>query len=211
MEGIHLSQKGQLQARSLGKRLGALPVKALNSSPLERCEETIQPWLRRSERAGINSKLTLKLDEDLLEADYGLWSGRKLRHLAKEPLWKKVQTRPSQVIFPRGESMLAMQKRAMRGVENALKVRGRGNIILVSHGDLIKSIVAHALSMHLDDFQRIVIDPASISIIDFSHSSPRILLLNDSRSRLEPSTFAQRGKIALVGGGSGPSSRKRVK
>jgi len=203
IEGIHLSDRGKIQARNLSKRLGGISVKALRSSPLERCEETITPWLNRNIRDGINPRLKLRYDEGLVEADYGTWSGRSLRSLSKEPLWKKVQSNPSKVIFPGGEALLSMQKRAVKSVEDALDVPGKGNIILLSHGDVIKSIVAASLSMDLDSFQRIVIDPASISILDFSSETPRVLSLNDSRSVLDPSSLGKRGKGPLVGGGAG--------
>jgi probable phosphomutase (TIGR03848 family) len=208
IEGIHLSDLGKIQARSLSKRLGTTPIKALRSSPLERCEETITPWLQRNARQGTNSKVKLVFDEGLLEADYGSWSGRTLKSLRKEPLWQKVQSRPSTVTFPGGETMKAMQRRAMKSVENALTTRGKGNIILVSHGDVIKSIVAASLSLDLDHFQRLIIDPASISIVDYSSTTPRLLMVNDSRSILESRTVGARSKGPLVGGGSGPQSRK---
>ncbi len=211
ISGVHLSDKGKEQARSLGKRLGNLPVKALRSSPLERCLESITPWLKSANQSEINSKLKLTVDEDLIEADYGIWSGKKLRTLSKERLWKEVQKKPSRVTFPEGESMLGMQTRALRAIENSLKIKGDGNVVLVSHGDVIKSILAHSLAMDLDNFQRIVIDPASVSVLDFSHTTPRILLLNDSRSKLEGGTLVGRAKMALVGGGSGTSTKGRVK
>ena len=209
--GVHLSPRGRVQSRSLAKRLGDLPVKALRSSPLERCEETIAPWLRRLEKRDTNPRLRLEFDEDLIEVDYGIWSGRKLRSLSREPLWRNVQARPSKVIFPEGEAMARMQRRGIQAVESALQIRGKGNIVLISHGDLIKSIIANALSMHLDDFQRIIVDPASVSVIDFSHATPRVLLLNDSRSRLDDGSFASRGKMALIGGGPGSASRRRAR
>ncbi len=104
--------------------------------------------------------------------------------------------------------MIAMQKRAMRSVESALTSRGKGNIILVSHGDVIKSIIASSLSMDLDHFQRIVVDPASISILDYSSTTPRLILMNDSRSVIDLFTVGHRTRGALIGGGAGPKSRK---
>lgn len=208
IEGVHLSELGKIQSRSLSKRLGSSTIKTVRSSPLERCAETIAPWMKRRTKEGFNPGLNLIFDEGLIEADYGTWSGRALKSLSKEPLWKKVQSRPSAVTFPGGESMLAMQKRAMRSVESALATRGKGNIVLVSHGDVIKSVIAASLSMDLDHFQRIVVDPASISILDYSSSTPRLLLMNDSRSVIESSTLSSRAKGALIGGGAGPRTRK---
>jgi len=200
-EGVFLSPAGKRQAQGLAKRLGDIPIKSLRSSPLERCEQTISPWLKLI--SGSNPKLAVQLDHDLTEVDYGKWTGRKLRALSKEVLWKMVQEEPSQVTFPEGESLPAMQERAMRAVHRGLEKRGKGHVILVSHGDVLKSIIASALNMHLDEFQRIVVDPASISILDYSSSKPRLILMNDTRSRLNPEMFLHRSKRLLVGGGAG--------
>lgn len=200
-EGVTLSPAGKKQAQELAKRLGEIPIKSLRSSPLERCEQTISPWLKKI--APSHPKLAVQFDEDLSEVDYGTWTGRKLRSLSKETLWRSVQEEPSKVVFPEGESISAMQERAMRAVKRGLEKKGKGHVVLVSHGDVLKSIIASALNMHLDEFQRIVIDPASISILDFSSTKPRLILMNDSRSRLDPQLFFGGRKRLLVGGGSG--------
>lgn len=206
--GVLLSPSGRKQANELARRLGLIPVKSLRSSPLERCGQTISPWLKKMRQS--DSSVKVEIDTDLSEVDYGEWTGRKLRALSREALWKQVQEVPSQVTFPEGESLAAMQERAMRAVERGLSKRGKGHVILVSHGDVLKSIIAASLNMHLDEFQRIVVDPASISILDYSSSKPRLILMNDSRSRLNPEMFAERGKRLLVGGGAGhPAERKK--
>lgn len=207
MQGIHLSSVGKKQAQELAKRLGDIPIKTLRSSPLERCEETIAPWLKKN--MGVNPRLAFQLDPDLSEVDYGHWTGRKLRALSKEPLWRTVQDAPSRVTFPEGESIIAMQERAMSALHRSLERRGKGHVILVSHGDVLKSIIASALNMHLDEFQRIVIDPASISILDYSFSKPRLILMNDSRSRLNSQLFLNHSKRLLVGGGAGLATKGR--
>lgn len=204
-EGIHLSPAGKKQARELARRLGDIPIKSLRSSPLERCEETIAPWLKKA--IAKNPKLALQMDSDLSEVDYGHWTGRKLRALSKEPLWETVQEQPSKVTFPEGESLSAVQDRAMTALYKGLDKRGRGHVILVSHGDVLKSIIASALNMHLDEFQRIVVDPASISILDYSSSKPRLVLMNDSRANLNPELFLAQPKRLLVGGGAGHTSK----
>ncbi len=210
----HLSPRGKKQANNLVKRLGPIEIKALRSSPLIRCEETISPWLKYREKTEDVKSLKLRFDDDLAEVDYGLWSGRKIKSLVKEPLWKVIQNSPSKVTFPKGENMADMQKRAMSAVERSLKVRGKSNVVLVSHGDVLKSIIASALNMPFDDFQRIVVDPASISILDYSSSQPRVLLLNDSHSPLRIEDPRKRGSQPLIGGGAGgqsPSHHRNVK
>ena len=200
-EGVHLSPLGIKQSKNLAKRIGDVHVKTVRVSPMVRCSETITPWITKS-----GSKLMI--DEDINEMDYGLWTGKKLRTLSKDPLWKLVQEKPSKVTFPEGESMRAMQKRAMKCVHEAALQSGKGPALLVSHGDVIKSIIASSLGLHLDEFQRIVIDPASISIIDISSKSSRLLLMNDSTVSVSEILASKSHKRIMVGGGSGNTTNK---
>lgn len=202
--GVHLSDTGRKEAQNLATRLGLISVKTLRSSPLERCAETIAPWLKK-----YGAATNLEIDHDLIEMDYGTWSGRKLRSLAKEPLWRTVQAQPSRVVFPEGESIAAMQGRVMSAVFRALDAPGKGHVLLLSHGDVLKAIISSSLGMHLDEFQRFVLDPASISILDFSYGKPRLLLMNDSRSRVTDVLTSDHSKRLLVGGGSGIAARKK--
>jgi probable phosphoglycerate mutase len=202
ISGVHLSPTGKKQAQELSLRLGAIKVSQLRISPLERCNETISPWW---ENFGVKNNPGVELceDRDLIEVDYGKWSGKKLALLSKNKLWKTVQNNPSGMYFPSGEGLAQMQERAMRAVHGAIDSKRKGATVFVSHGDVIKSIVASALGMHLDGFQRIVIDPASVSVIDFSGSNPRVILLNDSRAELESFINAPYRKRNLLGGGAG--------
>jgi probable phosphoglycerate mutase len=176
ISGVHLSSTGLKQAQELSLRLGALKVSQLRISPLERCVETISPWWESVGRKN-NPGVEIFKDDALIEVDYGKWSGKKLSLLSKNKLWKTVQNNPSGMYFPSGEGLAQMQERAMRAVYGAIESKRKGATVLVSHGDVIKSIVASALGLHLDGFQRIVIDPASVSVIDFSGDNPRIMLL----------------------------------
>jgi probable phosphoglycerate mutase len=150
-----------------------------------------------------NPRFEPTIDQELTEVDYGSWSGKKLAVLSKNKLWKTVQESPSRMYFPKGEGIAQMQSRAMKSVHDAVSSKAKGSSVLVSHGDVIKSIVASALGMHLDEFQRIVIDPASISILDYSTTKPRVLLLNDSRSVITELLVAPKRSKNLLGGGSG--------
>jgi probable phosphoglycerate mutase len=199
LPGIHLSDKGKEQSALLARRLGQFPIKQLRTSPMVRCLETIEPWL--SENKGkIKAPI---VDENLSEVDYGKWSGKKLAVLSTNKLWKVVQESPSAMYFPEGEGLAHMQQRAMASVHESLDTKGKGAVVLVSHGDVIKAIIASALGMHLDDFQRIVIDPASISILEFHNKKARILLLNDVRSTVTDSLRAPKRNQNLLGGGAG--------
>ena len=202
---IALSEKGRTQAQELAIRLGELKVKELRVSPLQRCIETIDPWV------STKSRIRRIEDHGITEVDYGKWSGRTLRSLSREKLWKIVQENPSRVFFPDGEGMANMQARAIESMHLALSSTGTGAVVMVSHGDVIKALVAANLGMRLDDFQRIIIDPASVTLFDFSSKTPRLLLLNDSHSNIGDLGITSTKKRLLVGGGSGPSSKKKSK
>jgi len=202
LPNIHLSEKGLQQSQDLAIRLGDFPVSNLRISPMERCFETIAPWIN-STVLPRNRNFKPIIDEEITEVDYGSWSGKKLSILSKNKMWKTVQDSPSRMYFPKGEGIAHMQARAMKAVHKAVAQKSKGAAVIVSHGDVIKSIVASSLGMHLDEFQRIIIDPASISILDFSTNKPRILLLNDSRSKVTELLIAPKRSKNLLGGGSG--------
>jgi len=202
LPNVHLTEKGLEQAEHLAVRLGNFPVASLRVSPMERCFETISPWIN-SIVLPNNPKFTPIIDQELTEVDYGSWSGKKLAVLSKHKLWRTVQESPSRMYFPKGEGIAQMQSRAMKSVHEAVESKSKGAAVIVSHGDVIKSIVASALGIHLDEFQRIVIDPASVSILDYSTTKPRMLLLNDSRSVVTDLLVAPKRSRNLLGGGSG--------
>jgi len=199
---IHLSAKGIKQSEQLSTRLGQFPVTQLRISPMERCFETISPWLN-GQLLLANPKLEPIIDPMLNEVDYGLWSGKKLISLARKKEWKTVQDSPSRMYFPDGEGIAQMQSRAMTSVHQVASLPDPKVAVFVSHGDVIKSIVASALGMHLDEFQRIVIDPSSISIIEYSGIKPRILLVNDSRAVVTDLLLSPKRSKNLLGGGAG--------
>ncbi|WP_043470185.1 histidine phosphatase family protein [Arthrobacter sp. Rue61a] len=201
--GVSLDQTGRDQAALTGDRLAAVPVVAVVSSPLERCRQTASIILDR--QAGTPFA---PVDPDLNECDYGQWQGRKLSELATEDLWPVVQSQPSAVVFPGGESMAAMQARsvaAIRRHDAAFEAEfGPGAVwVAVSHGDVIKSILADALGMHLDLFQRLNVSPASASIVNYSASRPSVYATNTEAGDLEWLSNGIRSGDAPVGGGAG--------
>ncbi|CAN2197482.1 phoE Broad specificity phosphatase PhoE and related phosphatases [Candidatus Nanopelagicaceae bacterium] len=199
LPGVSLSKKGLKQAEDLVERIGASVFDSARVSPLQRCEETIAPWLNSRYSKGLKS---YQIEDALIEMDYGSWSGRKLSSLSREKMWKEIQNRPSTVKFPDGERMRSMQKRALSSVSDAVNQKKNGTHLFVSHGDVLKAIVASLLKIKLDDFQSLVIDPASITVIDFDGSKSRLLAFNDSHSPLAPMTTMEKSTKVLLGGGS---------
>ena len=206
--GVRLDERGAAQAAGLPARLAAVPLAAVVSSPLERCRETLAPLL------AARPALTLETDERIGECHYGDWSGRKLMELAQEPMMEVVQHHPSAVVFPGGESMRAMQARAVDAVRdwNARIDQEYGEdaaFLMCSHGDIIKSLVADALGLHLDLFQRIHVEPCSITAIRYTRTRPFLLRLGDPGDLgfLAPRTEGPEEKgesgDAVGGGGAG--------
>ena len=190
---IALSPRGKIEAIALKERLSTTSFDAIYSSPLKRCVDTISPLIARS-------KGKIEFLEGLIEMEYGSWSGKPLRQLSKNPLWKTIQNRPSTVRFPGGESFLEMFARANQAVTEASV--GRERIAIVSHGDVIKAIVAFHLGMALDCFQRIVIDPASITILRLPAS--QITLLNSTAHlAIAGAALNDKRDYYLLGGGQG--------
>jgi probable phosphomutase (TIGR03848 family) len=215
--GVRLDDAGLAQAERSAARLAGLPLAAVVSSPLERCRETARAVLRAQRDAG--RALRLATDRGLTECDYGEWQGRLLKDLAREPLWKVVQTHPSAVTFPGGESMVTMQARVVAAVRRrdaaVEREHGPGAVwVAVSHGDLVKALLADALGMHLDLFQRLHVDPASISIVRYTATRPFVLATNTHDGDLSwlvpPARKAARRSRAAgdapVGGGAGPTA-----
>lgn len=198
--GVSLSTKGKEQAELLTSRLGNARFKDIRISPLERCLATLEPWLQ-SQDTSVRKKILF--DPNVSEVDYGDWTGKKLLALSLRKEWRIVQNTPSEMKFPKGEGLLQMQQRAEKALRQSIKKTGTGVSLIVSHGDVIKSLIATALDLHLDKFQKIVIDPASISVLDFSKGSFRLLHLNDLTTNFEYLSQKKRSGKTLLGGGSG--------
>lgn len=209
-DGVLLDEVGTEQAAQAGIRIAPLPLVALVSSPLERCQLTAA-----GVAAARKIPIVTQTDDRLTECGYGDWTGRELKHLAKEPLWKVVQGHPSAATFPGGESLREMQSRAVSAVrdwdQRLTAEHGADALwVAVSHGDVIKAILADALGTHLDNFQRIVVDPASVSVITYTPLRPFVVRYNEhgDLTGLAPTRKACRRRKAVssdaaVGGGAG--------
>ncbi|WP_382310054.1 histidine phosphatase family protein [Herbiconiux sp. UC225_62] len=207
--GVELDAVGREQAARTAERLAVVPLVGVVSSPLERCRQTAGFIL---DRQSGESDAPLGIDDALTECDYGDWQGRTLRDLAKEKLWSVVQTQPSAAVFPGGESLAGMQARAVAAIRRhdaAVEAEhGPGAVwVAVSHGDVIKSILADALGMHLDLFQRISVGPASVSIVRYGPNRPDVVSTNTDSGDLSWLRAAPPAADAPVGGGAGPATR----
>lgn len=201
--GVSLDGIGRDQAALTGDRLAAVPLAGVVSSPLDRCRQTARLILDRQSNAPY-----APVEPDLNECDYGQWQGRKLSDLATEDLWPLVQSQPSAVVFPGGESMAAMQARSVAAIQRhdaAFEAEFGPAAVwaAVSHGDVIKSILADAFGMHLDLFQRINVNPASVSIVHYGADRPSVYATNTEAGDLSWLANGIRSADAPVGGGAG--------
>jgi len=203
---VELDDTGRTQVQAVGERLAKVPLTAVVSSPLERCLQT-------AEAVAAGRGFDVQTDDRLGEARYGDWTGRTIKELVKEPLWKVVQQHPSAAVFPgpEGEGLAETQSRAVAAVRAWNAALGPEAVWLAcSHGDVIKAILADALGLHLDQFQRIVVDPASISVVTYTDTRPFVVRVNDTggdvSGLIPPPKRRRRAKAssdAVVGGGAG--------
>jgi probable phosphoglycerate mutase len=170
---VHLNDKGQAQAQALSRRLANEPLGAVYSSPLERAVETAQI-------VAEPHRLEIRIKERLGEVRYGEWTGRSIKDLAKEEAWRVVQFYPSGARFPGGEAIWEMQTRAVAELDAIVVQHPSRTVLVVSHADVIKAALAHYTGLHLDMFQRLIVNPASLSVLAFTPMGPRLVCLNDT-------------------------------
>ncbi|GAA1316802.1 histidine phosphatase family protein [Pseudonocardia xinjiangensis] len=175
--GVELDEVGQTQAQKMVDRLAGVPLAEIVCSPMVRCEQTVAPLAK-------DRGLTPVSEPELAEVDYGSWTGAELKTLFKEPLWKVVQAHPSAAVFPGGEGLAGMQARAVAAVRrHGARIAAEHGPTAVwlacTHGDVIKAVLADALATHLDNFQRIVVDPSSISVVHYTDTRPFVARVND--------------------------------
>ena len=207
--GVDLDEQGRAQAEAAAARLRDVRLARIVTSPLERCRQTAKAL------SAVKPDVPVTTDRGLLEVDYGEWTGQRLPALSKQPLWRTVQAHPSGATFPGGEGMAAMSARVVHAVrrldaEICAEHGAEAVWAAVSHGDPIKAVLADALGMHLDAFQRIVVDPGSVSVVSYAPLRPFALLVNTHAGTLShlnpPKRRRRKGSDAPVGGGAGPEA-----
>jgi len=193
--GVHLDERGLAQGAALGERLRPVPLAVVVASPLERCRETAAALL-----ADREPPPPLHVDERLGEVRYGAWTGRELKALRKEPLWAIVQGHPSAAVFPGGEGLAEMSGRAIAAIRAWNEELGpQATYAVVSHGDVIKAILADALGLHLDGFQRIAVDPCSLSVVRYGRPGTHVERVNDTGGAVASLAPARRPARGAVG------------
>lgn len=196
--GLSLSPRGRDQAQALARLLAPLPVSAIHSSPLERCMETAAPL-------AAAKGLEVLTSGDLLEGDTGEWTGRRLSDLRRTKEWRTVTTTPSQFRYPGGESFPEFQARILGAVRRIVEAHPEDVVAVVSHGDGILLTLAHYAGVHLDLFPRIVVSPASVSVVSVPSGSgpPMVLRVNETGTMEDlvprPARRARKGRVGNLG------------
>jgi probable phosphoglycerate mutase len=172
LPGVHLNDNGREQAQALADKLAGASIKAVYSSPMERAMETAEPIAK-----------TLGLEviprEGLLETNYGEWQNKTLKSLYRRKLWRVIQNSPSLARFPSGESFAEAQLRIHQEIETLRSQHAPKDIIVcVSHADPIKLVVAYYTGLPLDNFQRLIVAPASITALSINEAGSHLLTLN---------------------------------
>lgn len=195
--GVHLNDQGRQQAIAVAERLAAWPIVAVYSSPLERAVETAEPL-------ALRHNLTVTVVDALGESHYGDWTGQPLKELAKQPEWLQVQFTPGTARFPGGESLGEMQARVVAALETVRTAHPKGAVAVFSHADIIKAAVAFYAGVHLDLFQRLVVDVASVTWIRFAPHGPRLMRFNDT-GVLEPPKSEDEARAPVEDAASPPA------
>ncbi len=200
LPNIDLDEIGTKQAAALARHFASVEITNFYSSPLQRCTQTASAIIKKQQKI-----TALEIAEDFVECDYGTWSGKKISKLTKLPLWKVIQQTPSTAVFPEGESMVQMANRASSGLINLLNLQKKktAKIAIVSHADVIKAVLAFAMGLNLDNFQKLIIDPAAISKITWAKNSFFINYVNQKSHLVNINSKTKAPSGAVLGGGAG--------
>ena len=197
LPGIHLTATGVSEAEAVRSALSGRKIDRILTSPLERCLETVEPL-------AANRKLKVIIDHRLIEMNYGRWSGKKLKLLSIRPMWRTIQSAPSQVRFPDGESFVDMANRVRDLLDSLRRKYPNESILLVTHGDITKFIATYFMDLPLDHIQKFVVKPASISIYHCKKDKVLIELLNGSQF-----ISTNESQQSALGGETGSRNRRR--
>lgn len=170
---VHLNGQGHQQAEQLAARMEKVELDAIYSSPLERAAQTAK-YLAQPRGLEVQQR------EGLGEIHIGAWEGQKIEDLNKTDEWRMFQVYPSGARPPGGETGREMQMRVVDEVESICAAHPQGTVAIVSHADTIKAIVAHYAGIHLDLFQRLVVSPASVTVLWVGLWGPRLVRFNDA-------------------------------
>lgn len=172
LPGVGLSDRGKLDARMVAEHLAAHEVAAIYTSPVQRCRETAR-------LLAVPHTLAPLTDRRLIEADYGRWAGRTLKDLRRLKAWQRLMSHASRFRFPEGETLTEVQVRAVAACEELARNHGDETILVVSHSDVIRTLLCHYLGTPLDLVHRLHVAPTSLSVIELgTEGTVRVPVVN---------------------------------
>jgi broad specificity phosphatase PhoE len=198
ISGIELSETGKLQSSQIAAALGNYRIDRIICSPLQRCKDTI------AKTASLKKK-RIFTNAAFNEMNYGSWSGRPLKELAREKDWKRIQKSPSTFTFPQGESFMSAAKRIEKALGALARQYPKECIMIVTHGDVIKMALQITNGGALDNFQKFVVDTCSLSEVEWNRGSRSVVRSNVRLTKAEK-LKRRRGlskNRKVLGGGSG--------
>jgi broad specificity phosphatase PhoE len=167
LPGIELSDEGRRQVEALRGYFRTIPLDAVRSGPLHRARATADALAP-----------AVEVNDALDEIDYGEWTGRDLGELGADPAWQAWNTLRGTARVPGGEGMQEVQDRAVALVERLRQEFCDAQVALVSHGDVLRAILAFYLGMPLDLLARLTVDPGSVSHLIVQPWGPTLVQLN---------------------------------
>jgi broad specificity phosphatase PhoE len=173
MPGVALGEAGRRQAAALARRFAGQAVDAVWTSPIDRARETAEPI---AGRLGLSARI----GDGLSEIDFGGWTGLPFDVLRDDPRWRRWNEARGSERPPGGESMAEAQGRAVAEVERARAEHPDGRVVLISHGDVIKAVLAGVLGLPLDAHGRFEISPASVSALAMWEGGGKVLSMNET-------------------------------
>ena len=172
LPGFALTEKGRADVAAVAERLAGDAVTALYASPLQRTRET-------AEIVAARLGLPITLRDDLLELDFGEWTGKTFDEIRGDPRWPPWSTQRSLAVIPGGESMRQVQRRAVEALFEIGELHPDASVVVVSHGDVIRSALVFALGMPLDFYGRLEVAQGSISTVRIDAAGIRVIAINE--------------------------------
>lgn len=172
MPGVRLGALGVQQCEGLARRFARDRVAGVYTSPLERARETAEPIAARHD-------LEVEVLETATEVDYGGWSGLEFSTLDADPRWEEWNRSKATYRPPGGETLLDVQWRGVSAIETIVRAHPDDRAVLVSHGDVIKAILAYYLGLAVEGIGRFEISPASISTLAVGTWGAKVHAINE--------------------------------
>ena len=176
--GWRLNTSGRSQVENLAKRLEALPLRAIYTSPLERAVET-------AEAIGKSHGLAPLPEDDFGEYRIGEWQGCAIAELAGRDDFRRFNSFRCGTRPPGGEMAVETQVRVVRKIHELACRHRDQTVAIVSHGDPLRLAIAYFMGIAIDMLLRFEVHPASLSVLELDDQGAKVLCVNDRGGELK--------------------------